>query len=209
MKNFPIKGIDVSKYEKEIDWLKVKAQIEFVIIRAGYGLEISQKDIKFEENFESAKKLNIPIGIYWYAHATNESEAEKEAKTCLEIIKNKKFEFPIFYDIESQKIFKQGKENVSKIADKFCSILKENNYLCGIYSSVNFFKNYFNDEIKNKVPLWIAHWTNNDKPNFNGDYGIWQYSSKGKIDGIEGDVDLDYGYVDYEKIIVENHFNGY
>ena len=140
MKNFPIKGIDVSKYQKEIDWLKVKTQIEFVIIRAGYGLEISQKDIKFEDNFESAKKLNIPIGIYWYAHATNESEAEKEAKTCLEIIKNKKFEFPIYYDIESQKIFKQGKENVSKIADKFCSILKENNYLCGIYSSVNFLK---------------------------------------------------------------------
>ena len=84
----------------------------------------------------------------------------------------------------------EGKENVSKIADKFCSILKENNYLCGIYSSVNFFKNYFNDEIKNKVLLWIAHWTNNDKPNFNGDYGIWQYSSKGSIPGISGRVDV-------------------
>ena len=204
-----LNGIDVSKHNQNIDWSKVDINIDFVIMRAGYGKEYHQKDQRFEEYFSEVKKINKPIGIYWYSYAESVEEAEIEAKVCLETIKNKKFEYPIYYDIEEKGTFEKGKEVVSQIAEKFCSILTENKYLCGIYCSAYFLKEYFNEEIKKKYPIWVAHWTNKDLPNYDGEFGIWQYSSKGKIDGIIGNVDLDYGFIDYKKIVIENHYNGY
>ena len=204
-----LNGIDVSIHNGKIDWSKVDKNVDFVIIRAGYGRLITQKDKNFEEYYSELKKINKPIGLYWYSYATSVEEAELESKICLEVIKNKKFEYPIYYDIEEKKIFDKGKEIVSQIAEKFCSILTENKYLCGIYCSTFFLKNYFNDEIKEKYPIWVAHYTTNDKPSYDGYYGIWQYSCTGKIDGINGDVDLDYGYVDYKTIVIENNYNGY
>ena len=204
-----LRGIDVSYHNQTIDWSKVDINIDFVIIRAGYGKEYNQKDKKFEEYFSEVKKINKPIGIYWYSYAESVEEAEIEAKVCLETIKDKKFEYPIFYDVEESKIFKKGKEIVSQIADKFCSILTEKKYLCGIYSSSSFLKTYFNDDIKEKYIIWVAHWTNADLPNYDGKYGLWQYTSKGTMDGINGNVDLDYSFVDYKKYVIENHYNGY
>ena len=105
-----MKGIDVSKHNGNVNWSHVKADgVEFAIIRAGYGKEISQKDAQFENNYAGCKSNGVPVGAYWYSYATNEAEARQEAAVCLQVLKGKTFEFPIYYDIEEKKQFALGK----------------------------------------------------------------------------------------------------
>ena len=203
------KGIDVSIYQGDIDWSAVKkAGIKFAIIRAGYGKEVSQKDTKFERNYENAKAVGMPIGVYWYSYAKSVEAAEQEAKTCLEIIKGKQFEWPIYYDIEESSILGKGKNFVSSIAKKFCRYLESKKYFCGIYASANPLNNLFDDECKKNFPIWVAHY-DVDKPKYNGNWGIWQYTSQGNVNGINGKVDLNHGIINYEDIIKNQHLNGY
>ena len=91
-------GIDVSRWQGSIDWTKVKT--DFCIIQAGFGREASQKDIRFDENYSGCKAAGIPCGAYWYSYATSEDEARKEAAVCLDILKGRQFEYPIYYDVE-------------------------------------------------------------------------------------------------------------
>ena len=206
---FQIQGIDVSVYQGNIDWVKAKnAGVKFAIIRAGYGREISQKDTFFDTNYANAKAAGMPIGAYWYAYATTTSGAEAEANTCMSILSGHQFEWPIYYDIEEQSIFETGKATVSAIAKTFCSALEKKKYFCGIYSSANPLNNLFDEEVKTRFAIWVAHY-DVDKPGYTGDWGIWQYSSKGSVAGIFGDVDMDKAVIDYEPIIKKGHFNGY
>ena len=96
-----MKGIDVSKHNGSIDFNAVKASgVEFVIIRAGYGMYDNQKDPKFEENYAKAKAAGLHVGTYWYSYAKSVKEAEIEAEVCLRVIGGKQFDFPIYFDIE-------------------------------------------------------------------------------------------------------------
>ena len=114
------KGIDISYHNGEIDFSKVKSQVDFVIMRAGYGIEsIKSKEVKFDIYYEEAKKYNIPVGTYWYCYATTPEEALLEAKTFLNKVKGKKFEYPIFYDVEEKNVLNTGKENVKNIMKAF------------------------------------------------------------------------------------------
>ena len=204
-----LKGIDVSKYQGDIDWRKVKdSGIKFAIIRAGYGKEVYQKDPKFDRNYNNAKAVGMPIGVYWYSYATTIEAGEQEAKTCLQIIKGKQFEWPIYYDIEEQKILAKGKDFVSSIAKKFCRYLEGQKYFCGLYASANPLNNVFDDECKTQFAIWVAHY-NVDHPGYHGNWGVWQYTSKGSVSGISGNVDLDEAVIDYEPIIKNAHCNGY
>ena len=203
------KGIDVSTFQGDINWSAVKnSGIKFAIIRAGYGKEISQKDNKFDRNYENAKAVGMPIGVYWYSYAKSVEAAEQEAKTCLEIIKGKQFEWPIYYDIEESSILGKGKNFVSSIAKKFCRYLESKKYFCGIYASANPLNNLFDDECKTQFVIWVAHY-NVDHPGYHGNWGVWQYSSKGSVSGIEGNVDMDEAVIDYEPIIKNAHLNGW
>ena len=207
-----LKGIDISYHNGEIDFSKVKSQVDFIIIRSGYGIKTTDsKEVKFDIYYEEAKKNNIPVGTYWYCYATTTEEALLEAKTFLNKVKGKKFEYPIFYDIEERKILNQGKENVSKIAKTFLEEVEKNGYLVGIYSSASFLENLFDDEIKEKYIIWVAQWGKNiDKPKYNGRWDIWQYSSKGNIDGVQSQfVDLDFSNTNFIEIVKEKHKNGY
>ena len=207
--NSALKGIDVSRHDGEINWEEVKKSgIDFVIIRAGYGNEKTQKDSCFEINYTKAKEVGIPIGVYWYSYASDASDAFNEANTCLEIISGKQYEYPIFYDIEEKNILSKGKSEVSQIAKNFCTTLKNNNYLCGIYASSYPLNILFDDECKNNFPIWVAHY-DVDKPKYNGNWGIWQYTSQGNLNGINGKVDLNHGVINYEDIIKNQHLNGY
>ena len=95
--------IDVSKYQGDIDWAEVKRSgVEIAIIKAGYGRLVSQKDEKFEQNYAGAKAQGIKVGVYWYSYAMSKNEALLEAKACLEVIKGKQFEYPIYFDLEEQ-----------------------------------------------------------------------------------------------------------
>ena len=200
-----MKGIDVSKHQGNIDWSRVK--VDFAIIRAGYGKELSQKDSKFDDNYAGCKKNNIPCGVYWYSYATSVEDAKKEAKTCLEVIKGKKFEFPIYFDLEEKRQFDLGKKVCSEIVQAFCDIIEKAGYYAGLYCSTYYLTNFVTESVRNRYAIWVAQY--NDKCTYSGQYGIWQKSSEGKINGISGNVDIDECYINYESIIKEKGLNGF
>ena len=203
-----MKGIDVSVHNGVIDWNKVKAAgIQFAILRAGYGRVASQKDGKFEENYKNAKAAGIPVGAYWYSYAVTPDEARLEAQVCLEILKGKQFEFPIFFDQEEKKTLDTGKANCSAMIRAFCDTLEKAGYWAGLYTSRSCLSTPIENDIKTRYALWAAEWS--DKLRYDGPVGIWQHSEKGSVDGISGNVDLDIGYKDYPSMIKAKGLNGY
>lgn len=204
------KGIDVSKHNGIIDWAKVKASgsVDFAIIRAGYGKSISQKDKQFENNYAGCKTHGIPCGAYWYSYAITPAEAEAEARVFLQAIAGKQFEFPVYFDIEEKSTLNTGSKNVSAIVKAFCNTMEKAGYWCGVYASRSHVQTYFDSEVKNRYSLWIAEW--GSKLNYSGgEVGMWQYSEKGRIAGITGNVDIDICYVDYSVAIKAAGKNGY
>ena len=200
------KGIDVSVWQGDnIDFKKVKAAGKnFVIMRAGIG---TSTDKYFELNYKKAKEAGINVGAYWYCKALTVKSSTEEANKALSVLKGKKFEYPIYYDIENQNLFSKGKALTSQIADNFCQIMQKNGYFCGIYGSKYYFENYFTDTVKNKYTIWVAQY--NTQCTYKGAYKIWQRSSKGSVNGISGNVDLDESYCDFPSIIKNKHLNGF
>ena len=206
-----LKGIDVSYHNGEIDFAKVKSQVDFVIMRAGYGTkDEDSKEVKFETYYADAKKNNIPIGTYWYCYALTPEEALEEAKVFLKRAKGKKFEFPVYYDVEEGNVLDTGGENLKNMINAFCGELEKNNYYCGVYASLNVFLNIFPKEIYQKYAVWVAYWSEN-RPEIEGtSWGIWQYTSDGNMDGVESErLDFDTAEVNYEPIIKFLGKNGY
>ena len=203
-----MKGIDVSVHNGNIDWNKVKADgIDFAILRAGYGRLEKQKDEKFEANYAAAKAADIPVGAYWYSYAMTPEEAELEADVFLKVIKGKQFEFPVYYDVEEKKQFDLGKEKVSAIMRAFLSKVEAAGYFTGLYGSASSLTTHTADDIKSRYTIWLAHWVN--QTNYSGSYAVWQYSDKGKVSGISGNVDLDTCTKDFPTIIKSKGLNGY
>lgn len=199
------KGIDVSKHQGEIDWDKVKAsgQVDFAMLRAGYGKEYSQIDPQFERNYSECKRLGIPCGAYWYSYATTAAEAKQEAAVCLSALSGKQFEYPIAFDIEEEKSL----QNADALCQAFCGALESAGYYAMIYSYKSALQTYFSDAVKKKYDTWLAH-VNVQQSDYSGNYGLWQYSWTGSMPGISGDVDLDYAYKDYPGIIKSARLNG-
>ena len=201
------KGIDVSSWQEEIDFKKVKKSgIKFVIIRAGFGTR-TEPDKYFERNYKGARDAGLHVGAYWYSYAESGAQALEEARACLRVIAGKKFDFPIFYDIEEQSQFARGIDFCSNLVRIFCNELEENNYFAGLYTSRYPLQNYIYRDVASRYAVWVAEY--NPTLNYRGNYGMWQYSSTGRVDGIAGNVDLDYCYVDYPKIIKSAGLNGY
>lgn len=204
-----MKGIDVSKHNGVIDWAKVEASgnVDFAIIRAGYGKSISQKDAQFERNYSGAKSVGLPVGAYWYSYALTPAEAEAEARVFINAIAGKQFEFPVYFDIEERKAFQTGMKNCSAMIRAFCGVMEAAGYWCGVYCSTSAIKAYIDEDTQRRYAMWVAEW--NTRCNYPGEIGIWQYSEKGKIDGISGNVDLDECYVDYPEFVKAAGRNGY
>ena len=203
-----MKGIDVSVHNGDIDWGKVKADgIGFAILRAGYGRLASQKDEKFEQNYSGAKAAGIPVGAYWYSYAMTPEEAELEADVFLSVIKGKQFEMPVYFDLEEKKQFDLGKESVSAIMRAFLKKVEGAGYFVGLYGSASSLTTHTADDIKSWYTIWLAHWV--DQTNYSGAYGIWQHSEKGKVAGINGNVDLDICYKDFPTTIKGKGLNGW
>ncbi len=203
-----MKGIDISVHNGTIDWNKVKADgIDFAILRAGYGRELSQKDARFEENYKNAKAAGIPVGAYWYSYAMSEDEASLEADVFLSVIKGKQFESPVYFDVEEKKPFDLGKEKVSAIMRAFLEKVESAGYFTGLYGSASSLTTHTSDDIKNRYTIWLAHWVN--QTNYSGAYSLWQYSEKGFVLGINGNVDPDICTTDFPAIIKEKGLNGF
>lgn len=187
-----IKCIDVSEWQGDIDWKKVKASgLDCVILRAGFGRAASQKDSRFDTNYKNAKDNGIKIGVYWYSYAENTSDAEKEAAACLSVLNKRELDMPVFYDLEDNSMTKLSRAQLTAIAKAFCEKIKAGGYRAGVYSNPNWFKNYLDYKaLKKLYPIWLAQYYT--EPQYECD--IWQYSSSGKVSGITGSVDLDLIY---------------
>lgn len=199
-------GIDVSEWQGSINWNSVNT--DFCIIRAGYGRLISQKDRRFEEYYNGCKSRKIPCGIYWYSYAQTPSEALIEADVCLQVIKGKQFEYPIYFDVEEQSLFATGRANTSAVIRAFLNKIESAGYFVGLYMSASPLNSYVEDDIKKRYAVWVAHY-GVSKPSYSGAYGIWQKASTGRINGINGDVDINEGYVDYATTIKNAGLNGF
>ncbi|MBR5372952.1 MAG: hypothetical protein IK130_12160 [Oscillospiraceae bacterium] len=206
---FCMDGIDVSQWQAKIDFNAVRdAGTEFVILRAGYGKYASQVDSKFVVNYDNAKAAGLPVGAYWYSYAKNEDEARLEAAACMEVLGDRKFEFPIAYDFEEPFQMKYSKAKIESIICAFCDELEKNGYYCSIYSFASAFTYNFSQTVKDRFDAFVAHY-GVSKPAYKGPYGVWQYSSTGRVDGISVNVDRDYAYRNYPYIIKSNHLNGF
>ncbi len=199
------KGIDVSKHQGVINWDKVKTsgRVDFAILRAGYGKESSQIDQQFERNYSECKRLGIPCGAYWYSYATTAAEAKQEAAVCLSALAGKSFEYPIAFDIEEEKSL----PNADALCTAFCDALEAARYYAAIYTFKSALECNLSSSVKSKYDIFLSH-VGVNQTTYAGNFGLWQYSWKGSIPGISGDVDLDYAYKDYPTIIKIAELNG-
>ncbi|MBQ7218621.1 MAG: peptidoglycan-binding protein [Ruminococcus sp.] len=183
-----MKAIDISTWQSNIDFKKVKAAgITAVIIRAGYGREAAQKDNEFENHYRGAKAVGLKIGAYWYSYAMSVTDAEKEAKACLACIKGKSFDLPIYYDMEEDEQNKLSKGTLTQMACSFCDTIIAGGYRAGVYSNPDgFLRQLDYDTIRARYSVWLAHWASRHTIACD----IWQYSSEGRVAGVSGDVDM-------------------
>lgn len=202
------KGIDVSQYQQNIDFKKVKASgVDFVIIRAGFGKYANQKDPYFESHYKAAKAAGLKVGAYWYSYATTVAEAKAEAQTCINAIKGKTFEYPIYFDLEERSQFAKGRAFCNSLVKTFCNALEHAGYWAGLYISRSPLQQYISASVAKRYALWVAEY--GSRCNFSGTYGMWQYSSTGRVSGISGNVDMDICYVDYPAKIKAAGLNGF
>jgi len=189
-----MKGIDISYYQGNIDFVKVKNQIKFAIIRIGLGDNVaSQDDVKYKEYINGCVKNGIPYAFYLISYAkrlTGSESVDSEIAHMDRIAKQYK-PFAIFYDLEIYE--KLGKQTLTAFACRFCDYFKNKGYKTGVYANLNWYRNYLDyNTLKNKgYIIWLAHY-GVDKAGLPCD--IWQYTDKGRIDGINGNVDMNYMY---------------
>lgn len=194
-----IKGIDVSSYQGNPDWVKVaKAGYKFAILR------IHQKsgvDSSFEYNYKNCKSNGIFVGGYKYSYALTPAQAIDEAEAVIEVLNGRGLDFPVFYDLEWSNQKKLGKQAVENIAVAFLTRMKKSGYKVGIYCNMDWYNNVLSDTLK-QYDCWIARYPASDngsvQERLRPSVGVgWQYSSKGKVPGISGSVDMNVFYKDY------------
>lgn len=204
-----IHGIDVSKWNGDIDWATVKStgKAGFAMIRASYGYE--DTDPRLADNVKGCEENGIPYGFYHYMYAKNTTEAHMEAAYFLNVISEYSPEYPVVLDIEESFYDGMSKEEVTDIVVAFMEDLENAGYYAMIYSYAKFFDdNLIYDRIAD-YDIWVACWGDEEKlfENFSYHYGMWQYSETGKLDGIEEYVDLNYCYKDYRGTIKKYGLN--
>lgn len=192
------RGIDVSHYQKKIDWAKVKKVVEFSILKVGEGRYTNQKDEYFERNYAECKRLEIPVGVFSYAYAQSVSEAKEEARRVIEWLNGRDLDLPVYYDMEDSKMQKLGKIQLTEIAIAFCREIEKAGYWAGIYANLYWYNKCLDTErLKKMFTLWIAHVDNTEnQTKYEGQFDMFQYSWHGKVDGIIADVDMDVMYRD-------------
>ena len=210
---YSAKGIDVSKWNGDIDWDKVKATgIKFAMIRLGYGSPDGDEngiDRYFETNVAGATAAGVDIGCYFYSYAKSAVAAKKEAEYVIKILSKYKgtFSYPIAYDLEDSTQQTLGKTVLTDMVIAFCGALENAGYYCSLYSNLNWLNNYLDDSKITRYDHWLAQWSS--APTYTGSFGMWQYSATGTVNGISGNVDMNLAYKDYAKLIKENGLNGY
>lgn len=183
------KGIDISKYQGDVNFNKVSKNVDFVILRIGYGMYESQKDPKFEKNYEGFKSYNVPIGVYLYSYALNVEEAQREAEVVIKWLNGRNLNLPVYFDIEDKSQQNLGKKTLTNMCEAFCTKIEKAGYWAGIYANKYFFTTYLDyEKLQQKYTIWVAQWSSTNT--YSGKYDMWQYTSTGKVPGISGNVDM-------------------
>ena len=204
------KGIDVSTWQGIIDWPRAKASgVDFAMLRASYGWmnKDKQTDSQFCRNMKEAKAAGVACGAYHYSYATTVEEAKKEAAFFLDIIKGYSFEYPLAFDMEDGCQKNLGRELLTSIAYAFLEEVEKAGYYVCLYTNLDWIKNRLDMGKLSRFDLWLAQW--NTSPTYEGNFGIWQYTSKGNVPGIDGNVDMDLSYKDYPAIMKDRGLNGF
>jgi len=200
-------GVDVSSHQKDIDWEKVAASgVDFAIIRAafrGYTQGTLKEDEYFRKNVEGAAAAGLDVGVYLFSQAVSEAEAVEEAGFLMGLIKEYDITYPVVFDWERQSAETSRTkdvdgETITRCAEAFCTAVEAAGYLPMVYFSPNKAYNELDLERLLDWPFWLAHYTDDwSATSFRYHFAIWQYSSKGAVDGIEGNVDLDLCLTDF------------
>ena len=195
MKKF---GIDVSEWQGQINWDEVKKHIDYAILRLGW---IGNKnnhtiDKYFERNYAECKRLGIPVGVYVYCYSSSEATIKEGAKWTIEQLKNKALDLPVYIDMEDGSIASKGKEVLTNMVIAFNTMIEQAGYWAGVYANKNWFENYLKkDVLSSKYTCWLAQYSKAYSLDMNN-IDIWQYSSSGRVAGINGNVDCNYMYRD-------------
>ena len=214
-------GIDVSTHNGNIDWKSVKASgVDYAIIRLGYTGYSRERfsaryDTAFEANISGARAAGLPVGVYWYSQAVNTSEARQEAQKLLAKLRSYSIDLPVFYDYEFAGVGDEGrldyawssgavnKAMLTANAEAFCNEIQRAGYDAGIYASKNFLENQIDGaSLGRKYNIWLAHYNNSTQ--YAGSYYMWQYSSKGRVRGISGNVDCNFAYLPQGASLTDN-----
>lgn len=208
------RGIDISAHQGNIDLVALKSQIDFVIIRVGYGTN-GTLDAKFKRNADLCVQLGIPFGFYWYSYALDVEGARREAVAFLNAIEpyKDKYSYGCWFDMEDADHYKErsgmpSNQTLREMCAMFCKIVEEAGYYVGIYASSSWFNNQLNGPELKPYDKWIAQWptsggkqtalnTNSNKRSSS----MWQFTSAGRFSGYNGNLDTNYAYYDYPQLI--------
>lgn len=193
-------GIDVSKWQGDIAWDRVKkAGVEFAVIRAGYrgsSTGALVEDPSFRDNMRGAYAAGIPTGVYFFSQAVNEVEAVEEASAVLQLVKNFQVEYPIFIDTEGAggdgRADGLDAQTRTQVCEAFCRTIQNAGYTAGIYAGKKWYQTKLNVSRLDKYVIWLAEYRGT--PQYEGYYEMWQHTSQGVIDGILGNVNLNISY---------------
>ncbi len=201
-------GIDVSHYQKSIDWKRVASQgIRFAIMKCQYEAQSHRIDETFENNYREAGIYGIARGVYIFIGRASIADPVSDAKALLGHLKDRPLEYGIWLDYESDFLRKEGKEKIKKLTAIYADMFRAAGYYVGIYCNQDWHDHVIHPDLKRDFDFWIARYPKNDVGKYNPTSKLrpskniavaWQYSSKGHVDGIAPLVDLD---VDYDGIV--------
>ena len=209
-----LKILDVSYAQAVIDYEKVAKEIDGVIIRCGrtlWGNFQPGEDSCWEKHYNGFKSAGVPVGAYYYGTAKNATQAKREAEECIKILKGKKLELPVYYDVEE--INTQGnlgKAALTEVVTTFCDTMEDAGYFCGFYTMLSWAQTKLDYKtLGTKYSAWIA-WTAGDpRTKLTPKPAAHQYTWTAKVNGISSGVDMSHFYTDYKAIITSKGFNGY
>ena len=196
-----VMGIDISKHNGNIDWNAVKnSGVQYVILRCGYRGSASGvlvEDQKFKRNIQGATAAGLKVGIYFFSQAVNEVEAVEEASMTLSLIKKYRITYPVYIDVESANGRADGISKAARtsVINAFCQTIRNSGYTPGLYANKNWLTEKINTGALGGCKIWLAQYV--AAPTYGGRYEMWQYSSRGSIAGIKGNVDLNVSYMGY------------
>lgn len=203
------KGIDISSWQGNVDFKKVKAAgIDFVLLRAGGSDSGFYTDPYFKKNIQQAHEMGLDVGAYYFVgkYCKSADAGLNDAKRFHEIIKDYQLEYPVYIDFEAPDHFnKQGNTDACKA---FCEYMEGLGYYVGIYASdISGFQDKLNIDQLTAYDKWVACW--GASPSYVKSWGVWQFTNRGSVSGVSGRVDRDYSRNNYPQIMRTHHLNGF